>query len=74
MGVGTLFVCSKESRARIAVWKMYPGETGIEDATCRVRPPLKKDFLWWTRASLSSLGRVVLAVSSTMGAKVTKIV
>jgi hypothetical protein len=27
-----------------AAWKMYPGGTGIEDAICRARLPLKKFF------------------------------
>jgi len=33
VGVGTLSVYSMKSRVRTAAWKMYSGETGIEDVT-----------------------------------------
>ncbi len=52
----TLSIYSRERGVRSEAWKMYPGETGIEDATCRVRPPLKKCFFVVDEGEFELLG------------------
>ena len=50
---------------------MYLGETGMDEAICKVSPSLKKNCLWLFRARRTSIARAVRVVSLAMGAKVT---
>jgi len=43
----------------------------MDEAICKVRPPLKNNCLWLVRARRTSFGRPVRVVLSAVGANVT---